>query len=145
MKKVCKVCNEVKDFGNNSRSYTCQECLDAGYKYCSRCGNVKKLSDYRHVNGTPLYMCKDCERIYNASKSKELYARSEERRNAIKDACKRARSNQAGTAKANEYSRKYYDTDKGKEQNRIASSRWYATPKGKLYAKNKSHARRTQT
>lgn len=143
MRKICKVCNTMKDFCNNGRSLTCYDCLDNGYKYCSTCDTVKSIDDFRPSGNFGLKSkCIVCERAYNAAKSKELYAKSPERRQAVKDACKATRSTEQGRLKANEYSSKYYSTPEGKQQNREASQRWYSKPEGRLYAKNKSHNRR---
>lgn len=144
MRKICKVCNTMKEFRNNSRSLTCYDCLDNGYKYCSTCDTVKPTTDFRPSGNFGLKSkCIVCERAYNAAKSKELYAKSPERRQAIKDAVKVTRNTEQGRLKANEYSSKYYSTSEGKQQNREASQRWYSTPEGRLYAKNKSHNRRS--
>lgn len=145
MQKICKVCNTLKEFGTSARTMTCTDCIEDGYKYCTTCGKVKATHDFRSVNNKPKSKCRECEREYNAIKSKELYDRSPERRQAIKEACRKSRSTGAGWLRANAYASKYYSTPEGKQQNREASQRWYSTPEGRLYAKNKSHNRRLVT
>lgn len=142
MQKVCKVCNKLVEFGTAARSLTCPDCLSAGYKYCSTCDTVKPTAMFRKAGFSLTSKCIACLRIYNADNSRKLYRNSEERRQYIKDTVKATRATEKGRLSANSYSSKYYSTEAGKEQNRLASRRWYSSQEGRLYAKNKSHRRR---
>ena len=141
MNKICKVCGQLKDFGNRGRATTCEDCLKAGFKYCVKCGSVKPLNEFSIKNSYPYYMCKDCERAQNRAYSKKLYAKSEVRRSACKEACKKSRIADKG-ARANSAARKYYASEHGKQVNNEASKRYYATPGGRAAVLNRCHKRR---
>lgn len=59
--KECNCCHELKEH-SSPRSYTCNECLENGLKWCSSCKTVKPIEDF-HKNGyTIKSFCKECER-----------------------------------------------------------------------------------
>ena len=64
MQKICKVCNTLKDFGNNARSMTCSDCLASGYKYCSTCDTVKPTTEFRQSGFSLKSKCVSCERLF---------------------------------------------------------------------------------
>lgn len=56
----CKVCNEKKLGSKNST--TCYDCIDAGYKHCSKCNTTKPLSEFYIATDTGIArgICKEC-------------------------------------------------------------------------------------
>lgn len=64
MLKVCHVCGLEKDFGR-SNATTCRECIAAGLKWCSKCGNVKPLTAFSKSGNGYMNLCKTCHNARN--------------------------------------------------------------------------------
>lgn len=60
MIKTCHVCGKEKEH-KSWKSTTCNECLEAGLKWCSTCETIKTISEFHTCRGKPLGMCKACE------------------------------------------------------------------------------------
>lgn len=96
MIKVCTVCGEAAEH-KSWKSYTCNDCLDVGIKWCPKCEEVHSIDNF-HKNGSTLRsFCKACEctRSVDSKEKVGYYARPgvKERRNADSALCKRARYN----------------------------------------------------
>lgn len=57
--KECNCCHELKEH-SSPRSYTCNECLDNGLKWCSSCETVKPIEDFSKNGHTIRSFCKEC-------------------------------------------------------------------------------------
>ena len=71
--KTCNCCHELKEHASG-RSYTCNECLENGLKWCPSCATVKSIEDF-HKNGhTIRSFCKECEcKLSSQSKANNHY------------------------------------------------------------------------
>lgn len=60
MIKVCKVCGQEKEH-KSWKANTCNECLEAGLKWCSECQTVQHIENFHLCRGKPIGRCKQCE------------------------------------------------------------------------------------
>lgn len=96
MIKACKVCCEEKEH-KSWKATMCNDCLEAGLKWCSKCEEVKPTTEF-HKNGKTLRsFCKLCECARSiADKTKSGYYTRPDvraRRNADSRKCKRNKYN----------------------------------------------------
>lgn len=139
MKKVCKVCAKEVEFGSNVNATTCPACLEAGYKYCSKCSRVLPLSAFKaagkSATGATRYAgeCKDCAK----QRSAKYYSANKER---IKQQTETYRK--MHLPKYVEYSAKYKNNHPIKrcDQQRAAYSKYSKTPHGKIVIKRHNEA-----
>lgn len=94
MIKTCKVCGQDKEH-KAWKSTTCNDCLEAGFKWCSSCEQVKPIDDF-HKNGhTIRSFCRSCECARSISNKQATgYYRIPEvrqRRNDVSRSCRRAK------------------------------------------------------
>ena len=92
--KECNCCHQLKEHASY-KSYTCNECLEKGLKWCSMCMTVKPIEDF-HKNGhTIRSFCKECEckRSLQSKANTHYYDRPDvqERRRIQSAECKRRR------------------------------------------------------
>ena len=76
---TCKVCG--KQFKCHSwNTATCDDCLEAGFKYCTSCGTVKPVSEFHFRKGKP-YICNTCHyaKCRKSNKSTNYQAKLNER------------------------------------------------------------------
>lgn len=59
MLKICHVCGKEKEH-KSWKSTTCNECLEACFKWCSECCTVQPLSNFHLARGKPQPVCKTC-------------------------------------------------------------------------------------
>lgn len=94
MLKICHVCGKEKEH-KSWKATTCNDCLDAGLKWCSACGQTHPVSNF-HKNGhTTRSFCKTCEirRSTDSKAASGYYKRPEvrARRNEDSRLCKTAK------------------------------------------------------
>lgn len=131
MKKICKACNEEKEFGSNVNATTCGDCIKAGIKYCSQCGRALPLSLFptagKNAKGEQRYAgeCKQCTKLRQAN----YYENNKEHIKAITNDYRKAHLEQY-----REYSKEFArrNPEKRKKQQIEASRRYAKTPHGRM-------------
>lgn len=76
---TCKVCGKL--FKCHSwNTATCDDCLEAGFKYCTSCGTAKPVSEFHFRKGKP-YICNTCHyaKCRKSNKSTNYQAKLNER------------------------------------------------------------------
>jgi len=70
----CEVCHKIKPFGN-IQATTCKDCQDSGYKYCTRCKQIKPTTEFSWNKANQNYRaeCKICYSRRGCESEKELY------------------------------------------------------------------------
>lgn len=101
--KECNCCHELKEHASG-RSYTCNDCLAIGLKWCSSCGTVKPIEDFHKKGHTVISFCKECEcKLSAQSKANTHYYDRPEVKERKRVQCA-------------DYRRRQYATEEGKQK-----------------------------
>lgn len=130
MLKVCHVCGQEREHAGG-RSTTCNDCIGAGLKWCSECGEVKSISMFGRKGKVLNSCCKVCNVSRSKSARKEGYyeayyndpSKVQHRREYGMEHYKR--NKKAINKHRVEHSRERYHTDEEYRQKRIQQSRMY--------------------
>lgn len=145
--KMCNCCHELKEHVR-SNSYTCNECLENGVKWCPMCETAKSIEDFYKKGRLVSSLCKECER----KRSLQIKARPESK--------ERKKQYQA-RPEYKEYMKQYYNRPgvrervkeryskpEIKERRRIQAAecrrRQYATEEGRHKVLMNKHNRRAK-
>ena len=132
MYKECKVCGRVKYFGHGKgAATTCDDCIEAGKKWCKVCGTTKNVADFVGYPVTTRSECKECYAKKQASRRSTAEGR-EASRTANKKCCAKPGVRQAVYKRR----RERYATDATyREKQKQISRDWHNT----AYAENESY------
>lgn len=98
MKKLCNICKENKAH-KSWKAYTCDDCLEEGFKWCPSCCTVQSIANFHKNGNTVRSFCKPCEVVRSMKSRKEPTVKQRERRNKSSAECKR---------------RKYHGSERGR-------------------------------
>lgn len=121
--KECNCCHELKEHASGS-SYTCNECLEIGLKWCSSCETVKPIEEFYKSRDSLYGFCKECacKRSSQSRTNNHYYDRPEvKERTRIQQKQYRARPEVKEHIRMHtaEYRRRQYATEEGRQKELI--------------------------
>lgn len=145
--KECRCCHELKEH-SSGRSYTCNECLAIGLKWCSSCETVKPIEEFPKKGLIVASFCKECE----CKSSSQIKARPESKERTkqyqARPEYKEYMKQYYDRPDVKEHRKDYYNRPEVREHRRVQRNEYnrrrYATEEGRQKELMRCHNRRTK-